>query len=449
MSATRRMIFMLVALGVAIVLASGVALADIINGTNGDDTITGTAGGDLIDGRDGNDTISGLAGADDVVGGLGDDALYGGDLNTDIADDGGSNIEGGGGNDDIVGSSGADILEGGPGADNLLEGPENDAAEEEMYGGDGDDTLNAVSTPAYKDVVSCGAGVDKAHVDRLDVVASDCELVGMSINGTEGNDTIDGFNGDDMIYGRAGSDLIQGGAGGDQIWGTNEQLSTMEGREEIYGEAGTDTIFGGSDADKLDGGVGNDTINDGPPDDAAVDNVVGGDGDDEIDVVNDSSAARDVVNCGSGTDTVEADKLDEVSANCENVERDTEFEPVDLSGTDFQTREFNCWGRNDDPHKSSEYHEVAAKAKTECLRNQDKVWVKSELYRYRFFGWRYLDTRTAWDYFWHETPVIRTHWDCWYQHRLTYRQYSGHLAKNGGNYWRDSKVNTSNTKIWC
>jgi hypothetical protein len=158
-------------------MAGGVALADIIDGTNNDETIRGTSGGDLIDAMGGDDAVYGLAGADNIQGGDGHDHLYGGQ-EAAISNDGGSDIRGGAGQDTILGSSGADILNGGPGPDRIDEGPADDAAGETIYGGDGDDDIDAASTPGVKDnVIDCGAGTDTVLADPVDAVAADCENV--------------------------------------------------------------------------------------------------------------------------------------------------------------------------------------------------------------------------------------------------------------------------------
>lgn len=178
MSATRRGVLMLTTIGVALLLAGGVALAAIIDGTNNADTIVGTANGDIIDGLGGNDTIFGMAGADDIQGGDGADNLFGGNRIQSIEADGGSNISGGIGDDYIIGSFGGDTLEGGPGADTILEGPWNDGAGEVIRGEGGDDIIQAASIPGHKDtLISCGPGVDAVEVDPLDEVSSDCETV--------------------------------------------------------------------------------------------------------------------------------------------------------------------------------------------------------------------------------------------------------------------------------
>ncbi len=65
--------FVVMALVVALVLASGVALAATINGDNGPNTLIGTMRADLIRGYGGNDNITGGKGVDRIYAGAGND----------------------------------------------------------------------------------------------------------------------------------------------------------------------------------------------------------------------------------------------------------------------------------------------------------------------------------------------------------------------------------------
>lgn len=178
MRGTSQLIIILATMGASLLLVGGAALAEIIDGTDSNDTIMGTSGGDLIDGKGGNDTISGGAGGDSIQGGAGADTLLGGNEQQTIADDGGSDIDGGDGPDTIAGSSGADILRGGLGDDRINEGPLDDGAEEKVYGEEGNDTINVASYPAHQEtVVNCGPDTDRVQADPLDVIMSNCEKV--------------------------------------------------------------------------------------------------------------------------------------------------------------------------------------------------------------------------------------------------------------------------------
>jgi hypothetical protein len=91
----------------------------------------------------------------------------------------------------------------------------------------------------------------------------------------------------------------------------------------VLGGPGADRIGAGNASDELDGGEGNDAVSGGGGDDV----VSGGVGTDELDggPGSDRLVARDgltdVVRCGDGADVVDADTLDSVAGDCENVSR--------------------------------------------------------------------------------------------------------------------------------
>lgn len=104
----------------------------------------GSAAADVLRGTPYADRLLGLGGDDRLLGGGGDDLLDGGR--------GADRILGGAGRDQLVGGPGLDTGDGGPGADALR-----------MRDG-------------VRDVVRCGAGRDRATVDRVDRVIG-CEVV--------------------------------------------------------------------------------------------------------------------------------------------------------------------------------------------------------------------------------------------------------------------------------
>ena len=111
-------------LAAALVLASWVALAAVVNGTGGDDRRVGTGGADTIQGFGGGDTVRALDGKDEVSGGEGNDTPYGGSY--------------------------ADKMYGGNGHD-------------EIYGGRGNDFISSVGDDSSRDFVDCGPGTDTAN----------------------------------------------------------------------------------------------------------------------------------------------------------------------------------------------------------------------------------------------------------------------------------------------
>jgi Ca2+-binding RTX toxin-like protein len=125
----RRVILLVVVMAATLVVASGLALADIIVGDGGDNHLVGT---------NGNDDISGAAGNDDIFGLGGQDRLFGDS-----------------GHDEVRGGNGADRLHAGLGNDRLL-------------GQDGKDFANAIDKQV-NDVVICGPGKqDVAGFDDRD-----------------------------------------------------------------------------------------------------------------------------------------------------------------------------------------------------------------------------------------------------------------------------------------
>ena len=75
----RKRVLLLVSLALAMMLlASGVALAKNITGTDQDSVLIGTKKADRIVGGAGDDVVRGKAGNDSIWGGDGEDTLYGG-----------------------------------------------------------------------------------------------------------------------------------------------------------------------------------------------------------------------------------------------------------------------------------------------------------------------------------------------------------------------------------
>ena len=189
----RRVALMLAAMALALLLASGVALAVNEIGTDGPDTLRGTNRADNLLGEGGNDVLFGLGGSDNLVGGPGKDWVLGGnerragggDKNL-LGESGNDAVLGGRGSDNMVGGAGNDLLDGFRGSDRmvgdrgndlLIDGPEREAFTDTLLGGPGNDLLGAFNSPAFKDVVVCGRGFDRVTAERKDVVATDCEVV--------------------------------------------------------------------------------------------------------------------------------------------------------------------------------------------------------------------------------------------------------------------------------
>ena len=125
-----------------------------------------------------------------------------------------------------------------------------------------------------------------------------------------------GSAGDDVLYGSGGADLLLGEGGADLIWGYsgNDRIAGGAGSDAIDAGSGNDTVYGGDGPDGLFGRAGNDRLTGGPD----TDKIVGGPGND---VILARDGARDTIACGPGRDRVQADPIDHVGADCEQVTR--------------------------------------------------------------------------------------------------------------------------------
>jgi Ca2+-binding RTX toxin-like protein len=133
--------------------------------------IYGTSGPDVIH-ADFSRVVYGAAG-DDVL--YADDTYYFFDGNTLIGGPGNDRLFGGYAQDTLLGGPGNDTIAGGPSIDVIKGGPGRDRID----GEGGGDVIDA--RDGERDVVRCGPNsydrVDSVGADRVDVVASDCELV--------------------------------------------------------------------------------------------------------------------------------------------------------------------------------------------------------------------------------------------------------------------------------
>ena len=121
---------------VGALFATHEALAKVLTGTAGDDTLVGTDGKDRLKGRAGEDRLKGRRGADRLKGNSGNDRLWGSR-----------------GNDKIFPGEGNDKVSAGAGADRI----------------------HARDTGTL-DYIDCGAGFDKVEtIHRDDETLSNCE----------------------------------------------------------------------------------------------------------------------------------------------------------------------------------------------------------------------------------------------------------------------------------
>jgi Ca2+-binding RTX toxin-like protein len=102
----------------------------------------------------------------------------------------------------------------------------------------------------------------------------------------------------------------------------SDTLRSGEAADRVQGDEGNDDLAGGAGADTLDGGLGFDVVR-------------GDEGDDDVRV---ADGLLDRVECGAGRDKVDADTLDDVAIDCENVSRRPVVPPADAGGgTDDRT----------------------------------------------------------------------------------------------------------------
>jgi Ca2+-binding RTX toxin-like protein len=263
----------------------------VVNALGGDDSVTGSAGIApvvlVVDGGDGNDTITGGDANDTLTGGPGNDSLIGGAGNDSMS--GGldqDTLLGGAGADSMSGGSGFDSLVGGDGNDTML-GDENDDVMV-WNPGDDDDTIEGGSGNA-DEVLFNGANVDEIMAINPSVTPGRITFTRNVANVTIDIGTIDrirvnALGGNDNVSGAVGiapvSLIVDGGTGNDTLTGGD----------------GNDTLLGGDDNDSIVGARGNDSMAGGGGDDTMVWN--NGDGSDTTD--GDAGTDRTIVN-GSST----------------------------------------------------------------------------------------------------------------------------------------------------
>lgn len=242
---------------------------------------------------------------------------------------------GGDGNDTLTGSHKDDVLDGGPGND-VLNGT---GGNDQVLGGDGDDQLQGDDLAVGNDVIDGGNGIDTISGDWIQRDAS----VGLAIsldgvaNDGHPNERDNVVNVERIELTQAAT-VLAGAAGLNvRIWNTpsgsskvvgsdqGDQIRTDDLGDEIDGKAGNDVIEAGYGDDRIVGGPGQDSINADAGSGACNFLVCRGPyGNDHVDV---RDGEKDSVTCGVGTDTVIADPIDEIAADCENVDRGTTGTP--------------------------------------------------------------------------------------------------------------------------
>ena len=223
-----------------------------ITGTDGDDVLNGSDGFETIRGLDGNDMINGFGWNDLLIGGAGNDSLNGGPGDDTLQGEDGNDIyviNTGDGLDHITDYNGMNTAAFGAGinagslslqvkwtgGNHVVDVGYNPTATLDMLQID-DGLITGIQSFAFSNgalllrdgllqQIAARDGSIQHHVSGTG---------GVTISGTNYNDTINASVFDDSLYGRAGNDVING-------------------------DAGNDFISGGPGDDALSGGIGNDT----------------------------------------------------------------------------------------------------------------------------------------------------------------------------------------------
>ena len=219
----------------------------------GNDTLTGGSGADLLFGQAGNDSLLGRGGLDLLFGGSENDSVTGGD--------GDDQAFGESGNDRMVWNAGddTDLNEGGSGAD-VVEVNGGNGAEQFAATANGgrvrfdriDPAPFSIDIGTSENLVVNANGGDDGFSASGDLAA----LIGISVDGGAGNDTILGGNGADTLQGGDGNDLVDGNQGNDlALFGAGDdafQWDPGDGSDVVEGQDGTDSIvFNGNGANEV------------------------------------------------------------------------------------------------------------------------------------------------------------------------------------------------------
>jgi len=226
--------------------------AKLFGGT-GNDTLTGGSGNDQLFGQDDNDILFGKGGFDLLLGGAGNDVLTGGD-----ADD---QLFGEAGDDRMIWNPGddTDLHEGGAGVDTS-----------EVNGGGGSEVFTATANGTrvrFDRLDPAPFSIDIGTTEKLvlnmnggddtfSATGNLAALIGITVDGGSGNDTILGSNGADLLLGGADNDFIDGQQGSDTalLGAGNDvfQWDPGDGSDVVEGQEGADELlFNGSAGNEI------------------------------------------------------------------------------------------------------------------------------------------------------------------------------------------------------
>ena len=193
-----------------------------LSGEGGDDNIVGGSGADLLFGGANNDLLAGGAGGDQMFGGLGNDRMI---------------WNPGDGTDLIEGNDGSDVAEirGGEGAETFTIQPNGTRVRFDRI----DPAPFALDIGTTETLLLLANGGN----DLVSATGSLAALIGLTIDGGAGDDTILSGNGADVLVGGDGNDFVDGNQGndvaflgaGDDVfqWDPGDGSDTVEGQAEI------------------------------------------------------------------------------------------------------------------------------------------------------------------------------------------------------------------------
>ena len=261
---------------------------DVICGDDDNNTINAKGGEDIVRAGDGNDKVDGGPGNDELYGEAGNDNLSGGE-DEDI-------IDGGPGDDELIGNEGRDELRGGEGSDTVIyTGMTNEDLTLAALTGFEINLANGFSLDEYGDqdeydsienVTITGSGaykvVGNSVANRID--GGTGAVADNDLDGGEGDDTLivglaatldaTGNSNFENLEARVGvaasldltgnskANVIKGGNSGGTLagMGGNDRLYAGTGGSTLNGGEGDDTLVGGAGVDNLIGGAGRDTL---------------------------------------------------------------------------------------------------------------------------------------------------------------------------------------------
>jgi hypothetical protein len=231
-----RAIVLFVTMALALVLGSGVALAQVISCKTGV----------VCSGTPSNDTMTGTALSNDMRGLAGEDVL-----------------RARGGGDVLNGGRGKDLLDGGSdGDDSYVFG--NDWGTDKIADASGiDDALNfgSLTSPVTVQLFpdrffnEAKSGQNKLNFPNTVLIEN--------VSGGTANDVISGNDQDNTLSGGFGNDRLDGSAGADLLLGDRgfDEINANTGPDQIFAGAEDDTIFASDfEVDQIDCGDGFDTV---------------------------------------------------------------------------------------------------------------------------------------------------------------------------------------------